>query len=106
MTPKPPPPRSRHSRPSQTALRRAEKLFAPQRPLPEPLLDLVFRRDIERLHAKGPEALFALFQELGREKLIRTDLELRVRRHADYVTRRRAAVPLVLHVVVDLSTDE
>jgi hypothetical protein len=46
------------------------------------ILDLRFRRDIEALHRLGARAVYELLVELGRERLIRTAIEVKVRRYA------------------------
>jgi DNA repair protein RadD len=46
------------------------------------LADVHFRRDVEQLHRLGARAVFELLSELGRERLIRVDIERRVRRFA------------------------
>jgi hypothetical protein len=43
------------------------------------LADLRFARDVEALHRLGARALYEFLVELGRERLIRTDLEARTR---------------------------
>ena len=40
------------------------------------------RRDIEHLHRLGPRALLEFLLEIGRERLLRADLEVRLRRYA------------------------
>ena len=44
------------------------------------LADLRFARDVQALHRLGARALYEFLVELGRERLIRTDLETRARR--------------------------
>jgi hypothetical protein len=46
------------------------------------LADLRFARDVEALHRLGARAVLEFLVELGRERLLRTDLEQRVRRWA------------------------
>jgi len=43
--------------------------------------DLRFRRQVERFHQLGPRCLFEFLTALGADRLIRTDLELRVKRY-------------------------
>jgi hypothetical protein len=45
--------------------------------------DRRFRRDVERLHALGPRPLFQMLVELGRDRLIRTEIETIVGRYVD-----------------------
>jgi hypothetical protein len=44
------------------------------------LADLRFARDVEALHKLGARVLFQYLVELGQERLLRTDLEIRTRR--------------------------
>ena len=44
--------------------------------------DVRLRRDVEHLHRLGPRALFELLSEIGRERLLRVDIERRVARYA------------------------
>jgi hypothetical protein len=53
------------------------------------LADLRFARDVQALHRLGARAVYEFLVELGRERLIRTDLESRARRWAQ---RDRAAL--------------
>jgi len=46
------------------------------------LADLRFARDVEALHKLGARVLFQYLVELGQERLLRTDLEIRTRRWA------------------------
>jgi hypothetical protein len=46
------------------------------------LADLRCARDVEALHRLGARAVLEFLVELGRERLLRTDLEQRVRRWA------------------------
>jgi hypothetical protein len=46
------------------------------------LRDEKFRRDVARLHGLGPRATFELLVELGRRRLLRTDIEALVSRYA------------------------
>jgi hypothetical protein len=56
--------------------------------------DLRFRRDVERLHGLGPRPLYEMLVALGCDRMIRTELEERVRRYGTldllYCTRRMA----------------
>lgn len=46
------------------------------RPAPEAAQrDLRFRRDVQRLHALGPRAIYEMLAELGARRLLRTELE-------------------------------
>jgi hypothetical protein len=47
------------------------------------LSDERLRRDVERLHRNGPRVLFEFLLEIGRERLLRVDLERRVGRYAE-----------------------
>ena len=42
-----------------------------------------FRRDVERLHELGPRAVLELLVELGQERLLRIEIEHKVRRYAE-----------------------
>jgi hypothetical protein len=44
--------------------------------------DARLRRDVERLHRLGPRAIYELLTEIGREQLLRVDIERRVARYA------------------------
>jgi hypothetical protein len=44
--------------------------------------DARLRRHVERLHRQGPRVLFELLSEIGRERLLRVDIEGRVARYA------------------------
>lgn len=44
------------------------------------LADLRFARDVEALHRQGPGVLYRFLVELGQQRLLRTDLEIRTRR--------------------------
>jgi hypothetical protein len=44
--------------------------------------DLRFSRDCEALHRQGPGVLYRFLVELGQERFLRTDLEIRTRRWA------------------------
>jgi hypothetical protein len=50
--------------------------------LSEHLADLRFRRAVERLHRLGPRALYEMLVALGASRLIRTEIERQVERHA------------------------
>jgi hypothetical protein len=83
--------------PSEAALRRGEKLWGPP-PAPrqadfDTWDDLRFRYDVERLHARGPDALFEMLAELAAERMIRGIVEAKV---AQYSSRDRfLASPLL-----------
>lgn len=50
-----------------------------------PVIDLrdeKFRRDVARLHGLGPRATFEMLVEIGRKRLLRTEIETAVARHA------------------------
>ena len=44
--------------------------------------DMRLRRNVEALHRLGPRALYELLAEIGREQLLRVDIERRVARYA------------------------
>jgi len=44
--------------------------------------DARLRHDVERLHRLGPRAVYELLAEIGRERLLRVDIERRVARYA------------------------
>jgi hypothetical protein len=44
--------------------------------------DIRLRRDIERVYELGPRAIFELLSEIGRECLLRVDIQRRVARYA------------------------
>jgi hypothetical protein len=61
-----------------SAARRAQ----PRQEKPVDIADLRFRRQVDRLHRLGPRVLYEFLAELGSDRLIRTELELRVERYA------------------------
>jgi hypothetical protein len=44
-------------------------------------LDAAFRRDVEHLHRLGPRAVGELLIELGARRMVRTEIELLLRRY-------------------------
>ena len=48
--------------------------------------DLRFRRQVERLHAKGPRLLAELLAELGAERSIQATIDEKVARYVDIPT--------------------
>jgi hypothetical protein len=50
--------------------------------LPIDLADVRLRRHVERLHRLGPRATYELLAEIGREHLLRVDIEQRAARYA------------------------
>jgi hypothetical protein len=49
--------------------------------MPVDLADTRLRRDVERLHRLGPRAVAELLLEIGRESLLRVDIERRLARY-------------------------
>ena len=43
--------------------------------------ELRFRRDVEQLHRLGPRTLVAFLDELGAERLLRSEIEHKLRRY-------------------------
>jgi hypothetical protein len=68
--------------------------------------DLRFRCDVERLHGLGPRPLYEMLVALGCDRMIRTELEERVRRYGTLdpaLLPRRMAVDLRRAPVADQS---
>jgi hypothetical protein len=59
---------------------------------PIDLGDIRLRRDVECLHRLGPRAVYELLSEIGREGLLRVDIERRVARYARLDSATLAAI--------------
>ena len=58
---------------------------------PVDFADARFRRDVQRIHALGPRAVFELLAELGARRLLRTEIEGLAARYAAIDPRALAA---------------
>lgn len=63
-----------------------EREFVDRQPIgavtAENVVDLKFRRAVEKLHAKGPRAVGELLAEIGAERSCRTEIEAKLERFA------------------------
>jgi hypothetical protein len=76
---------SKISRLVDRAQRRLERDHTPAPATPRGAVDLRdqrFYRDVARLHALGPRALYELLAELGAKRLLRTEIEALVAHYA------------------------